>query len=141
MRRFVSTISRVDLRPFVLPTRRQIAREESPVIALVDGMFARLFQLGPGKVLAEMREGGSDDIVFTFYPKEGGPSVEVARCRRALFRRALSRLGGHYMDNQVLGGYMHRHLVLEGKHLTMLAYLSNTQLGGYWVKIFVGKAK
>lgn len=125
----------------MLPTRRQTALEDSPVIALVDGVLTRLFDLGPGKLLAEMREGGADQVVWTFYPREGGPSVEVTRCSRALFRRALARIGGHYMDNQVLGGYMHRHLVLEGQHLTMVSYLANTQFAGYWVKIFVGKAK
>lgn len=137
----MSTIARVDLRPFALPTRKQIAREKSPVIALVDGALARLFELGPGKLQAEMREGMDGDVVWSFYPREGGPSVEVTRCSRELFKRALSRMGGHYMQNQVLGGYMHRHLVMEGKHLTMVAYLSNTQLAGYWLRVFVGKAR
>lgn len=137
----MSTLTRVDLRPFALPTRRQIARDKSPVISLVDGAIARLFELGPGKLQAELREGGGAEVIWSFYPKEGGASVEVTRCSRDLFRRALSRIGGHYMQNQVLGGYMHRHLVLEGKHLTMVAYLSNTQLAGYWVRIFVGRAR
>jgi hypothetical protein len=111
--------------------------EPDDVVAVVDYVIATACSMAPSHLTARRQGSGSSDVSWLITRGSTAGPEELCRSPSELFRSCLARIGAHYLEGQLYGGYGRRWLRVGGSYYAAAVYLSNEALSGFWVDIYL----
>ena len=105
---------------------------------MVDYVIGTACSMAPARVTARAQsELQSTDTIWVIAKGGSEKTEELCRYPSELFRTCLARIGHHYLDGQLYGGYGRRWLRVDGENYAAAIYLSNEGFSGFWVDIYL----
>lgn len=118
--------------------RPAVTPDELDPVGTVDFIFSEACKVAPCTLEARRTDYGTSSAVQWTISSAGQPPVTVWQQPASRFRSCLARIGFHYLDQQVFGGYGRFRLQVAGKFYEAAIFLSNESLSGHWVQAHIG---